>query len=125
MILDTNALAAFLEGDPDLFVCLKPVQELYLPVVVSGEYRFGLLKSRQRTALEARLDAIEKVFRILILDGETARFYAQVRAQLRQAGTPIPENDVWIAALARQHKLVIVTRDRHFEAVAGITCICW
>ena len=56
---------------------------------------------------------------------ETARRYGEVKAELRAAGTPIPENDIWIAALALEHSLTLVTRDAHFAVVAGITAVPW
>ena len=62
---------------------------------------------------------------LLVLNSATARHYADVRHELRLAGHPIPENDIWIAALARQHQLPIVSRDEHFDAVHGVRRIDW
>ena len=64
-------------------------------------------------------------FRILDVDERTTVSYSLVRSELRKAGTPIPSNDVWIAALCRQHSLPLVSRDRHFDAVSGVTRIPW
>lgn len=125
MILDTNALSALLEGNAQLLVCLQNVPVIQIPVIVLGEYRYGVLRSRLRRQLETHLNAIEKTVQVLSVDGDTARFYAQIRSQLRQAGRPIPENDIWIAALARQHNLPIVSRDTHFDAVANVKRIFW
>jgi len=125
MILDTNALSALLEGNAQLSDCLKHVPVVRIPVIVLGEYRYGVSRSRLRRPLETYLNTIEKTVPVLIVDSDTARFYAQIRSQLRQAGRPIPENDIWIAALALQHHLAIVSQDRHFDAVAGITRIVW
>jgi tRNA(fMet)-specific endonuclease VapC len=63
--------------------------------------------------------------RILDVDGRTTEHYAEVRAELKRAGQPIPGNDVWIAALARQHALPVLSRDRHFDAVPGLRRISW
>ena len=62
---------------------------------------------------------------VLMIDQATPQHYAAVRNQLRQDGTPIPENDVWISALALQHRLPVVSRDLHFEAVSGLRRETW
>jgi predicted nucleic acid-binding protein len=82
LILDTNALAA-----------------LAVPVIVLGEYLFGIRQSRFRARYEL--------------------------CELTLAGRPIPTNDVWIAALARQHQLAIVSRDRHFHGIKGLRAVAW
>lgn len=61
----------------------------------------------------------------MALDSTTARHYADIRSELRSAGRPIPENDIWIAALARQHHLPIVSRDEHFDGISGVRRIGW
>jgi len=86
-------------------------------VIVIGEYRYGLTSSKQGQRLERLLDLLIQESIVLPVDEATTRHYAKVRQQLRDAGTPIPENDVWIAALASQHDLKIVSRDSHFDAV--------
>jgi len=78
-----------------------------------------------RFAGDAALLPLLAESRILELDAETARRYAKVRDELRRQGTPIPENDVWIAALARQHELPVVTRDEHFDQVPGLGRRAW
>jgi tRNA(fMet)-specific endonuclease VapC len=125
MILDTNTLSALAEGDEKLLPVLLPHSRHHIPVIVSGEYRYGLKRSRERAVREQWLDELEACSDILEVDTETSRYYAQVREELRGIGKPIPENDVWIAALSRQHGLEIVTRDSHFEHVPGIRRISW
>ena len=125
MILDTNALSAFFDDDRDLLALLANTPEVHLPVIVLGEYRFGLRGSRQRRTLLPKLDALEADSSVLDVDASTARNYAEVREELRQVGTPIPENDIWIAALARQHALEIVSRDAHFDCVRGVRRRTW
>ena len=125
MILDTNALSALLDGDEALVGILWEVDRQTIPSVVLGEYRFGIMRSRFRKKMEKVLDQLEAESNVLPVDAGTARFYAQTRHRLRQKGTPIPENDIWIAALSLQHKLPLVSRDEHFEQVPGITRISW
>lgn len=125
MILDTNAVSALLAGDEALSAVLGSEPRHHLPVIVLGEYRYGLLRSQRRASLETLLDFLAAESFVLAVDEPTSRAYAAVREELRQAGTPIPENDVWIAALARRHSLPVVSRDGHFEAVAGLERRGW
>ena len=62
---------------------------------------------------------------ILDITSETSRVYAEIRYELRLAGRPIPENDLWIAALARQHRLPVLTNDAHFDQVSGVQRVGW
>ena len=96
-----------------------------LPVIVIGEYRYGLLSSRERVEREARFEGFCRACRLLSIDEETAGHYAVVRHRLRLAGAPIPENDIWIAALCLQHGQKILSNDRHFDQVQGVTRIGW
>ena len=125
MILDTNAVSALLSGDRDLARVLEPAERHHLPVIVIGEYRYGLFESRHRQALETFLDTLIRESLVLRVDEATTRHYAALRSELRKAGRPIPENDVWIAALARQHDQPLVSRDEHFDDVAGLKRLSW
>jgi tRNA(fMet)-specific endonuclease VapC len=125
VILDTNGLSALAEGDSGLESALRKASELAIPVIVIGEYRYGISHSRYRTSYEQWLAEYLPRFRILDVDERTTVSYSMVRSELRKAGTPLPSNDVWIAALCRQHSLPLVSRDRHFDAVSGVTRIAW
>lgn len=125
MILDTNALTAFFDGDHLLEAVIANESPIHLPVVVLGEYRFGLLRSRHRRALEQKLFALAAVSFVLAVDLETTEHYADIREELRQFGRPIPANDLWIAALARQHELPVVSRDEHFDRVPRLERRSW
>lgn len=125
MILDTNAVSALFGGEDSLGSVLDPEQQHQLPVIVIGEYRYGLLFSRHRRHLTLLLDALIRESRVLAVNEETAMHYSTTRQRLRKAGNPIPENDIWISALARQHGLPIVSRDEHFDRVEGIARIGW
>ena len=125
MILDTDAVSALFAGDPALGEILKADQRHHLPVVVIGEYRYGLLRSRYRRQLERLLDSLIRESVELHVDETTAETYSRVREDLRRAGRPIPENDVWISALARQHDLPVVSRDEHFAHVPGLRRLAW
>lgn len=125
MILDTNAVSALLGGDPALAERLAVADRHHLPVIVIGEYRYGLMRSRHRRSLSLLLDSLVRESIVLRIDETTAQTYAEVRDELRTGGRPIPENDVWVAALARQHDEPVVSRDRHFEAVQGLRIVDW
>ncbi len=125
MILDTNAVSALLAGDEALGDLLAVRSRHHLPVIVIGEYRFGLLRSRYRERLGSLLAALIQESSVLLVDQVTAEIYSQVREELRASGRPIPENDVWIAALARQHQQPVVSRDDHFDAVQGVVHLRW
>jgi predicted nucleic acid-binding protein len=126
VIFDTNAVSAFADANAGV---LRRVQEfsttISLPVVVLGEYRYGLKSSRQRAAREKWLDELEANCSVLDITAETSRVYAEVRHELRIAGKPIPENDLWIAALARQHGLPVLSNDAHFDEVSGVRRLAW
>jgi tRNA(fMet)-specific endonuclease VapC len=123
--LDTNALSDFAAGSDALGDALMPFRSLVLPVTVLGEYRFGLLGSKKRARLEEWLDQLLSEVRVLETTARTSAEYARVRHQLRTAGTPIPENDVWIAAVAIEHRLPLATRDKHFKIVKGLEILDW
>jgi tRNA(fMet)-specific endonuclease VapC len=125
MILDTNALSAFVAQDAALLRVIRHTPELTLPVIVLGEYRFGISQSRHRADYEAWLDRDLNLFSILSIVEETTRHYAAIRLELKRKGLPVPANDAWIAALARQHRLAIVSRDMHFDAVRDLERIDW
>lgn len=125
MILDTNALSAWAEGDVSIEPVLRSATEVVIPVIVLGEFDYGIRQSRhfQRYAdwLDANLSSVE----IALIDRDVAHAYGAVRLELKRAGTPIPINDTWIAAIARHRRLPVVSRDEHFDAVSGIRRVSW
>lgn len=125
MILDTNALSALVDKDAALFEVIEGSRELSLPVIVLGEYRFGIAISKRRREYEAWLARDLALFRVLPVVEETAIHYANIRFELKASGSPIPANDAWIAALARQHRLPIVSRDTHFDHVKNLERLSW
>ena len=125
MILDTNAVSSLLEGDRALEEVLAREPRHELPVIVIGEYGYGLKRSRHRRTLQRLLDELVGQSNVLTIGLETAAAYATVREALRARGTPIPENDVWISALAIEHGLDVVSRDRDFDHVAGVRRRSW
>ncbi len=125
MILDTNAVSALAMEDAGVIEALEGSDRHHLPVIVVGEYRFGLAGLRRGLELQKWFELLVAESIILFVELETAVHYAKVRAELKRAGTPIPANDIWLAALAREHGLPIVSRDTHFDRVRGIKRVGW
>lgn len=125
MILDTNALSAVADGDKAIEPILRKAPEVAVPAIVLGEYRYGIQQSRDRRRYEQWLTESIPNYRVLDVDQETSLFYATLRSELKRAGTPIPSNDAWIAALCRQHSSPLLSRDHHFDLVHGIDRIDW
>jgi len=125
MILDTSAVSALFDGEEGINLLLKNSGTHQLPVIVSGEYRYGLKRSRKEIPLSRLLDKLEMESRVLDVDLDTASHYAEIRERLRELGKPIPENDIWIAALAIQHGLAVASRDTHFDHVKGLKRVSW
>jgi tRNA(fMet)-specific endonuclease VapC len=125
VILDTNALSAFIDGDADVGEILRRESRAAIPVIVLGEFRYGISGSRHRVAYERWLDDHLSGFDILAVTDDTAVVYAAMRVALKQGGHPIPANDAWIAALALEHRLAILSRDQHFDAVRGLRRKSW
>ena len=125
MILDTNALSALADGDEKLADRLDEDPLPAVPVIVLGEYRYGIRNSRHRAAYESWLNENLPGFAVLSIDAATAVAYAELRHELKALGKAIPENDIWIAALARQHRLPVLSRDQHFSFVPKLQHLDW
>ena len=125
MILDTNGFRALADGDMKLAPLIQQAPELAVPVIVLGEYQYGIRLSRHRMRYESWLTELLATCRLLVVDERTAGLYAEIRHELKRNGHPIPENDIWIAALARQHNSPLVSHDQHFDFVPGLTRLAW
>ena len=125
MILDTNALSAFVDGVREVGELLSTGGRAVIPVIALGEFRYGIAGSRHRAVYEAWIEEHLADFEVLPITEATTAEYAGVRVALRKVGRPIPANDAWIAALAIEHRLPVLTRDEHFDAVPGLQRIGW
>lgn len=125
MILDTNALSAAAEREPAAMQAVAQAERVAVPVIVIGEYRMGIAQSRYRETYERWLREWIAAVEVLEVDEETTVSYAAIGFELKRAGKPIPSNDLWIAALCRQHSLPLLSRDQHFDLVAGLQRIVW
>jgi predicted nucleic acid-binding protein len=125
VILDTNALSAFVDGDAAVSDALRGWERAAIPVIVLGEFRYGIADSRHRADYEEWLESHLLHFEILPVTDRTAVAYAGLRVALRKLGRPIPANDAWIAALALEHRLPVLSRDRHFDVVPDLKRHGW
>jgi tRNA(fMet)-specific endonuclease VapC len=125
LIIDTNALSAFIDGDPGVGDILRTQHRAAVPVIVLGEFRYGIAGSRHRKTYEDWLDDNLRHFDLLAITPETTLPYASLRVILKKSGHPIPANDAWIAALALQHKMPLLSRDEHFDSLPEVRRISW
>lgn len=124
-ILDTNAVIALFANEASIGQLLTGMTEVFVPVIVLGELYYGAKKSARASANVARIDAYAAGSAVLLCDLLTSQYSGQIKNVLRVKGQPIPENDIWIAALALQHNLPVATKDAHFSSVDGIAILAW
>ena len=124
-LLDTNIVIALFADEAIVKDNLVQASEVFIPSIVVGELCYGARKSGRVGTNLARIDELVAGSTILVCDIETARQYGEVKNNLRLKGRPLPENDVWIAALALQHDLILITRDAHFQEVENLLTMVW
>ena len=124
-LLDTNIVIALFANDANVRTKLGQASEVLIPSIVFGELYYGARKSGRAEANIQRVDELLAGSAVLDCDAETAQHYALIKNDLRLKGKPIPENDIWIAALALQYDLVLVTRDAHFQEVQNLATENW
>jgi len=122
LALDTNRYTDLCRGDAFVLETVEQAEEVWLPFVVVGELRAGFAAGSQEVRNEATLRRflLKPGVGILHGDDQTTHHYANVYRQLRRQGTPIPTNDMWIAALVLQRNLLLCARDVHFDALAQL-----
>jgi tRNA(fMet)-specific endonuclease VapC len=116
ILIDTNCYSAIDKGDPETIRRIESAQEVWLPFIALGELFSGFELGTQKEENEQQLHEFlsRAAVGVLFADHDTTQGYGRIFHALRRQGTPIPTNDIWIAALALQHDLVLTTSDRHF-----------
>ena len=125
LLIDTNRYRDFCAADPQTVDWVQRADEIGLPFVCLAELRAGFLcgtQGRRNESVLVRFLNRPRV-RVFYADEDTTHHYARLFQQLRVQGTPIPTNDIWIAAIAKRHGLPVYTRDEHFEAVPGLLLV--
>ncbi len=124
-LLDSNFVIALLAEEPDAMQRLRAGVSAFVPAIVLGELYFGAQKSQRVEDNVARVDEFAAGNTVLVCDTATAQHYGRVKDKLRQKGRPIPDNDIWIASVALQYGLVLLTRDEHFTEVDDLQVEGW
>jgi len=125
VLLDTNILIGILAKDNAILSRLVETESVFLPSIALGELYFGAFKSAHPDDNAERIDRLAASTAILYCDGTTALYYGRIKTTLRAKGRPIPENDIWIAAIAQQHGLTVVSRDLHFREIERLPVEEW
>jgi tRNA(fMet)-specific endonuclease VapC len=125
LLLDTSILVDILAGSRTAQNVVSDSTRAYVPSVAMGELFFGAERANRRAVELARVERFAISNEVLPCDLVTARFYGEIRDALRRKGRPIPDNDIWIAALAQQHDLTLATRDAHFREVDALSLLSW
>jgi tRNA(fMet)-specific endonuclease VapC len=124
-LIDTVAAVARLNDDEAIIKLLNTDVPVSIPIITLGELYAGAENSSRVEANIEKIDKLASGAEILLCDEQTARQYAKISQQLRKRGRPIPQNDMWIAALAMQYGLTLVTRDAHFSNIDGLLLQAW
>jgi tRNA(fMet)-specific endonuclease VapC len=118
--LDTNAAIALLNNRKEIYAAISLYDVICLPVIVCGELIFGAKNSQLSAKNEKRYSAFLETCEILDVNQLVAENYANIRFELKRKGRPIPENDIWIAAICLVNEIPLYTYDKHFQYIKGI-----
>jgi tRNA(fMet)-specific endonuclease VapC len=124
VLLDTSVVIPYFKGDAALRQKILTASALYLPQPVLGELLCGAHLSSDAPRTTAEIQSFLSAV-LLLSPGATAEHYGRIRAQLARAGIPIPENDIWIAALPIEHQMPLATRNAHFDRIIGLQVLNW
>ena len=125
VLLDTTVVVAYYRGDQVLPPRFAESKIMYVPWVVLVELHFGAQRAQRPLQQHANIRDLLKFAVVLFPDQSTTEHFGQIKAELARLGRPIPDNDLWIAATARQHGLPVATRDAHFTHVPGLKTLAW
>ncbi len=125
ILLDTNSIIGIFANDLSLINSLAEANEVFVPNIALGELYYGAQKSNHVEENIERINEFADSSSVLFCDTETSRQYGKIKNSLRLKGRPIPENDIWIAAIAEQHKLTLISRDEHFKEIDGLLIMRW
>ncbi|MBI4688718.1 MAG: type II toxin-antitoxin system VapC family toxin [Nitrospirae bacterium] len=124
-LLDTNIIISIFAKDPQIHNRLANAEEVFVPCITIGELYFGAYKSIKIEENLARIDEFAIKNTVLACDTDTAKRYGDIKNRLKEKGQPLPENDIWIAAIAQQYALTLVTKDLHFEVIESLKIETW
>lgn len=124
-LLDTNIIVALFKDDENVRTQIAASAEVFVPAIALGELYYGAQYSASVKKNMKQVREFAATSTVLSIELATAEHYGQIKNELKTKGHPLPENDVWIAAIARQHSLTVVTRDQHFKEIDGLLLEEW
>lgn len=124
-LLDTNIIISIFAKDPQIHNRLANAEEVFVPSIAIGELYFGAYKSIKIEENLTRIDEFAVNNTVLACDADIAQKYGYIKNELKEKGQPIPDNDIWIAAIAKQYNLTLVTKDTHFDSVENLEVEVW
>lgn len=124
-LLDTNIIIALFADEVAVRNSLENADEVFISSIAVGELFYGAMKSARISENLERIHEFVANSTVLGCDVKTSRYYGEVKNQLRLKGRPLPENDIWIAAISLQHHLTLVTRDAHFQEIENLQTVAW
>jgi tRNA(fMet)-specific endonuclease VapC len=124
-LLDSNIIISLFKGDKKTTKWLLNAESVFVPYVVIGELYYGAYKSGQKKSNMKKIDDFISFSSILNSTADTSKLYGFIKNQLKTQGKPMPENDIWIAALAIQYGVTLITRDNHFNNVKNLPVEIW
>lgn len=124
-LLDTNIIIALFQAEPSVQENLVQAEQVFVPSIAIGELYYGAYRSGRVAENVTRVQEFAASNTILECDAITAQQYGQIKNALRVKGRPLPENDIWIAAIAQQYQLILVSRDQHFREIDGLSVESW
>ena len=125
LAVDTNAIIAYREGISEVCTLIDEADVIILPVTVLGELLYGALNSTKIEKNEQVIQIFAAYSLVMQVDEAVATRYAKVRLNLKKNGTPIPENDIWVAAACLELEVPLLSRDGHFDYVEGLDVCNW
>lgn len=124
-LLDTNIVIALFRKDKSVLSQLRIADEVFIPIIVLGELYYGARKSVHTEENVERIRDLANSAMVIGIDENIAEMYGTVKDMLRASGKPIPENDIWIAAVAKEYGLTVVSRDEHFREIEDLHVEEW
>lgn len=125
VLLDTNIVIGLFAKDQAVLTRLSESARVFIPSIVLGELYFGAYKSAKPESNLQRIEELVAASAVLVCDATTATYYGRIKKALRDKGRPLPENDIWVAAMAHQHGLTVVSRDQHFKEIESLPVEVW
>lgn len=124
-LLDTNIIISLFAKDSQIHNRLSMAEEVFVPCIAVGELYYGAYKALKQKENLDRLEEFALNNTVLPCDINIAKKYGDIKSRLKEKGLPVPDNDIWIAAIAQQYALTLITRDSHFEAIENLRYETW